>query len=146
MLVVHPPGARELVPVEAVDPAGRLLEGSPERFRDVGFGLRPLRRRHPELVDPEADPVEALRQLDDRRVPVPANVLDDLCNAAPHLPHRRLRGTGEGGHDAIHPQLGSAEPPDHRATPALRSSRSRLTAWYAVLCAARFTISRAVDV
>ena len=132
MLVPDPPRARELVAVERVDASRRLDQRGAEGAPDGGLGLRPLGLRHAELIGAEGDPVEALGQLQEGDVTVPADLVDDVGDPAEGLPGGGRGRAGEGlddGGDAPLAEVGRGELPDHRTTPARSSSRSRLTAW-----------------
>ena len=128
VLVVDPPGAGELVAVERLDSPGSLAQGTPKGAGHLRVGVRPLRLGDPQLGRAQAHAVEALRQLEDGRVPPLAHVVDEVGHPVPRLPGGGRGRTRERGNNAVDAKLGDTEPADHRVTPAPTSSRSRLTA------------------
>src|SRR5262249_26422834 len=143
VLVPDPPGARELVAVERLDPPGGLGQRRlelPRHRRRAPLGLG-----NAQVLDRQLDAVEALGQLHQREVALTPHVVHDRGHAGDHGGRDRGGRPGERRHHAVEPEVRGRQPADHRAAPARSSSRNRATAWYAVLWAARFTIRRAVE-
>ena len=114
--------------MERLDSPGSLAQGTPKGAGHLRVGVRPLRLGDPQLGRAQAHAVEALRQLEDGRVPPLAHVVDEVGHPVPRLPGGSRGRTRERGNNAVDAKLGDTEPADHRVTPAPTSSRSRLTA------------------
>jgi hypothetical protein len=99
MLVAHPPGARQLVAVEGLDPPGRLHESGVERGGDRR--RRPLGLGDPELIGAEIHPIEALGEVEERAVAPPAHLVDNRRDTGDGARIRRRGRPGKGGHDAV---------------------------------------------
>ncbi len=114
---------RPLARVEGLDPRAGELERLQRLRRAAPARRLQLRLGHAQLLGPQADPVEALGQLDECGVAAPAHLVDDVGDGPGDVglglaAHRQERGEAR-----LEVALRSLQPMRHGRPPG--SARSR---------------------
>ena len=98
VLVADAPGGGQRGPMESLDAGRRVLEGVDRRRPEALAGRGELGCGDGEAVRGEADAVEALGEVEERRVALGADPVEDRGDALDHL------GVGRGGRTIERPQ------------------------------------------